>query len=86
MGETKNRALKVRFDRRLRLEFHRAKVTSDASLLVYRELDEVLGLTKAAEGFLSDSQTGRNTRHSLGISSPDPGFCRTKGRCLYWGC
>ena len=24
-----------------------------------------LGLTKAAEGFLSDSRTGRNTRHSL---------------------
>ena len=65
MGETKNSALRLSFDRRLRLEFHGAKVTSDAGLLAYRELDEVLGLTKAAEGFLSDSRTGRNTRHGL---------------------
>ncbi len=65
MGEAKKRSLRVRFDRRLRLEFHGAKVTSDAGLLAYRELDEVLGLTKMAERFLSDSRTGRNTRHSL---------------------
>ncbi len=65
MGEAKNSALRLSFDRRLRLEFHGAKVTSDAGLLAYRELDDVLGLTKAAEGFLSDSRTGRNTRHSL---------------------
>ena len=65
MGEAKNSALRIGFDRRLRLEFHGAKVTSDAGLLAYRELDEVLGLTKAAEGFLSDSRTGRNTRYSL---------------------
>ncbi|MDP6618712.1 MAG: transposase, partial [Nitrospinota bacterium] len=65
MGEAKNSALRLSFERRLGLEFHGAKVTSDAGLLAYRELDEVLGLTKAAEGFLSDSRTGRNTRHSL---------------------
>ena len=65
MGEAKKRPLRLQFDGRLRLEFHGAKVTSDAGLLAYRELDEVLGLTKAAEGFLSDSRTGGNTRHSL---------------------
>ena len=65
MGEAKHSALRLRFDPRLRLEFHGAKVTCDAGLLAYRELNEVLGLTKAAEGFLSDSRTGRNTRHSL---------------------
>ncbi len=57
--------LKVDFDRRLRLEFHGAKVTSDAGLLAYRELDDVFGLTATAAGRLSDSRTGKNTQHSM---------------------
>jgi hypothetical protein len=64
MGEGKNDALKVEFDPRLRLEFHGASVTSDAGLLAYRNLDEVLELTATAEPLPADPRTGDNRRHS----------------------
>ena len=65
MGESIQNALRVRFDPSLKLEFHGAKVTSDAGLLAYRELDGALDLTTSAGKLLSDSRTGKNTQHSL---------------------
>ncbi len=44
MGESKKRALRVEFDKSVKLEFHGAKISSDAGLMLHRELDEVLGL------------------------------------------
>ncbi len=55
MGESKKDAMRVNFDRKLKLEFHGTKVTSDAGLLAYRELDEVLGLMTMIQSELTDS-------------------------------
>src|SRR5262245_36685841 len=63
MGDRQTEPLRPEFDRRLRLEFHGANVTSDAGLLAYRELDDALQLTDAAADVLQDTRTGRNTRH-----------------------
>ncbi|MCP4316480.1 MAG: IS1380 family transposase [Hyphomicrobiales bacterium] len=65
MGESKADGLRVDFDRRLKLEFHGSKVTSDAGLLSYRELDHALELTEMAGDVLADSRTGKNGRHGL---------------------
>src|ERR687884_2211382 len=63
-GET-NKALRVAFDRRLKLEFHGSRITSDAGLLAFRELDAALGLSEMAADLLADTRTGQNSRHTL---------------------
>src|SRR3712207_5548636 len=63
-GETKE-PLRVAFDRRLKLEFHGAKITTDGGLLAYRELDEALGLTATAVSALAEGRRGTNIHHRL---------------------
>lgn len=64
-GEIETGDIRVEFDRRLKLEFHGSKITSDAGLLAFRELDDALSLTELAGSVLADNRTGRNSRHSL---------------------
>ena len=65
MGDCPTEPLRPQFDRLLRLRFFGAKVTSDAGLVAYRELDDALVLTQAAASELQDPRTGKNARHSL---------------------
>jgi Transposase DDE domain group 1 len=64
MGDCPTEPLRPQFDRRLQLRFFGAKVTSDAGLLAYRELEDALDLTRTAAGQLQDSRTGQNTQHT----------------------
>jgi hypothetical protein len=65
MGDAKMDDLRVGFDSRLKLKFVGSKVTSDAGLLAYRELDEVLSLTVMGAEVLSDLRLGTNKQHGL---------------------
>ena len=78
-GESESADLRVAFDRRLKLEFHGSRVTSDAGLLAFRELDDALGLTEIAGQVLADIRTGRNGRHTLTAQFRQSVFGRLAG-------
>jgi len=64
-GASSDRGDRVDFDRRVRLEFRGAQISSDGGLLVMRELDDALGLSGLASEALRDNRTGKNTIHRL---------------------
>ena len=64
-GEAKEPPLRVAFDRRIKLEFHGARITSDGGLLAYRELDDPFNLTTIAALRLVEGRRGKNIRHRL---------------------
>ncbi|MCL5276881.1 MAG: transposase, partial [Deltaproteobacteria bacterium] len=64
MGESKNnKYFRVGFNKKLRVNFKGAEVTSDGGLLAIREMDEKLGLTEMADAYLKDSRQGKNIQH-----------------------
>ena len=65
MGEARKDALRVGFDRTIKLEFHGARVSSDAGLFPYRDLDGAAGLTESGAMELFDFRTGGNIQHSM---------------------
>jgi len=62
-------AVRLDFDRRLKLGFHGSNITSDAGLLAYRELDDAPGLTTTAGAALSDLRRGWNRRTTLATAA-----------------
>jgi len=62
---SKSKPLRLDFDRRLKPEFHGSRVTSDAGLQAYRELDDALGLTVMVGDELVDPRTGKNDQHAM---------------------
>ena len=65
MGESKPQGPRRDFDRCCKLELHGLKLTSDAGLLAYRELDDARGPTAVAGGLFQDSRTGKNGWHGM---------------------
>jgi hypothetical protein len=65
MKHTLGERLNIRFNGKIKLEFHGARLTSDGGLLAYRELDEALGLFESVSTVMSDGRTGRNIQHDM---------------------
>ena len=81
MGEGKKDALRVNFDNKLKLEFHGVKVTSDAGLLAYREIDDVFGLTDMAACEITDNRKDKNTQHSSFVATVSYSLHHRDARC-----
>ena len=60
MSDAKSGPIRLAFNPQLRVEFRGATVTSDAGLLLSREMDERLGLGALIEQHLADPRTGHN--------------------------
>ena len=65
MGELRHEAFQFTFNGFLKVAFQGSRITSDAGLLLVRELDERLGLATLIAEHLSDSRQGLNTQFSL---------------------
>ena len=65
MGELPTEPFQFTFNGFLKVAFQGSRITSDAGLLLVRELDERLGLATLIAEHLSDSRQGLNTQFSL---------------------
>ena len=65
MGELQTEPFQFTFNGFLKIAFQGSRITSDAGLLLLRELDEHLGLETLIGAHLTDSRQGANTQVSL---------------------
>jgi hypothetical protein len=78
-GEGQSEHGRLEFDRRVRVEFHGSKISSDGGLLLFRELDDVLGLHELMDKHMVDTRTGHNRLHSIVALSRQSIFGRLAG-------
>jgi len=64
MGERQKQPFQLSFNTSLKVDFQGSRVTSDAGLILVRELDERLGFSKLIERHLADSR-GKNIQLPL---------------------
>ncbi len=64
-GDAESGPLRLQFDCSVKLAFRGSSINSDGGLLLYRELDDALGLLDMAAGLIADPRTGSNGRHRL---------------------
>ena len=64
MGERHNHPFQLTFNASLKVDFQGSRVTSEAGLILMRELDERLGFSELIEGHLADSR-GKNRQLPL---------------------
>jgi hypothetical protein len=65
VGETQNQSFQLSFNPSLKVDFQGSRVTSDAGLLLVRELDERLGLSALIGENIMDDRRGKNTQLPL---------------------
>ncbi|MEO1093092.1 MAG: transposase, partial [Pseudomonadota bacterium] len=70
---------RLQFDRSVKLAFRGSAISSDGGLLLYRELDDALGLTDVMAQGLADTRTGKNGRHHFGGFACQSIFSRLAG-------
>ena len=78
MGEKQNQPFQLSFNAALKIDFQGSRVTSDAGLILVRELDERLGLGELIEQHLRDPRRGKNTQSVAPVGLQSLG--RLRGR------
>jgi hypothetical protein len=61
MGEKQNGPFQLSFNASLKVDFQGSRVTSDAGLMLVRELDEQLGVVELIDRRLADRHQGERT-------------------------
>ncbi len=79
MGEARRDALRVGFDGAIKLEFHGAKVSSDAGLFPYCDVDEAAQLTDSGAAELVGFPHGPNIQHGMTALLRQPVYIRLAG-------
>jgi hypothetical protein len=76
MGEKQNWPFQLPFNNSLKVNFHGSRVTSDAGLILVRQLDEQLGFGDLVRRHLTDSRRGRLSDAAAlrQPGAPDRGF------------